>query len=206
MAPVLRPRDHGYGTHWSLIGLDSWVSGGDPVARRARARENISTIQEALARAACKRRGQRLACEEAMADQLEMREAVVASGGTMPDPRLLDLPLLPTGQGERFYLERFMRVFGEDWNGTAIVEAPSGHQLAVSSLLFTDHKKGGSKVDKRGRVPYVKSAGHPAFPSRLLFRSMATRRPAVTSRSLADASVQFNHATTLPRAIARPVT
>ena len=73
----------------------------------------------------------------------------------MPEPRRLDLPLLPSGQGERFYLERFMGAFGEDWNGTALFEAPTGHLLSVSPLLFTDHKTGNTKIGKRERSPYL---------------------------------------------------
>ncbi len=73
----------------------------------------------------------------------------------MPEPRQLDLPLLPTGQTERFYLERFMRQFDEDWNGTAVIEAPTGHRLMVSSSLFTDHKTGRTKINKEGRAAYL---------------------------------------------------
>ncbi len=84
-----------------------------------------------------------------------MIDAATQSQGEMPEPRRLDLPLLPTGQGERYYLERFMGAFGAEWNGTAIVVAPTGHPLAVSRLLFTDHKSGGLKIAKQGRAPYV---------------------------------------------------
>lgn len=80
---------------------------------------------------------------------------VAENGGKMPQPRRLQIPLLPTGQPERFYLERFMREFGEDRDGTAMLEAPTGHRLAVSKLLFTNHKQGGLKIAKKGRAPYV---------------------------------------------------
>ncbi len=73
----------------------------------------------------------------------------------MPEPRRLDLPLLPASQSERYYLERFMRLFGEDWNGTVLIKAPTRHPLSVSPLLFTDHKTGKTKIDKEGRAPYV---------------------------------------------------
>ena len=56
-----------------------------------------------------------------------MIDAGTQRRGEMPGPRRLDLPLLPTGQGERHYLERFMGAFGAEWNGTAIVVAPTGH-------------------------------------------------------------------------------
>lgn len=84
-----------------------------------------------------------------------MIDAATQSQGEMPEPRRLDLPLLPTGQGERYYLERFMGAFGAEWNGTAIVVAPTGHSLAVSPLLFTNHQTGKAKVAKEGRAPYV---------------------------------------------------
>jgi hypothetical protein len=42
-----------------------------------------------------------------------MNDAVTQRQGQMPEPRRLDLPLLPDGQGERYYLERFMLAFGE---------------------------------------------------------------------------------------------
>ena len=53
-----------------------------------------------------------------------MLDAITQNQGKMPEPRRLDLPLLPTGQGERYYLERFMGAFGEEWNGTAVIPAP----------------------------------------------------------------------------------
>jgi SPP1 gp7 family putative phage head morphogenesis protein len=104
---------------------------------------------------ASKRGGSKLWCQGKGADYLAMLEAVANSGGKMPEPRRVDIPLLPTGQTERFYLERFMREFGEEWDGTAIIEAPSGHALAVSGQLFTNHKTGATKIDKEGRAPYV---------------------------------------------------
>jgi hypothetical protein len=60
----------------------------------------------------------------------------------MPEPRRLELPLLRPGQGERFYLERFMAEFGEAHDRTALIDAPTGHRLAVSSQLFVDHTTG----------------------------------------------------------------
>lgn len=80
---------------------------------------------------------------------------VTESGEAMPEPRRLELPLLQTGQGERFYLERFMAEFGETHDGTALIDAPTGHRLAVSSRLFLDHTTGRTKIDKNGRAPYV---------------------------------------------------
>ena len=53
-----------------------------------------------------------------------MLDPITQNQGNMPEPRRLDLPLLPTGQGERYYLERFMGAFGEEWNGTAVIPEP----------------------------------------------------------------------------------
>jgi hypothetical protein len=84
-----------------------------------------------------------------------MSEAASNSGDDMPAPRRLNKPLLPQGRDAHFYLERFMGEFGEDRYGTVLIVAPSGHRLAVSRLLFTDHKSGGLKITKQGRAPYV---------------------------------------------------
>ncbi len=104
---------------------------------------------------AAKRGGRKLWCQELLKRELNVMESVLDNERPMPEPRRLDLPLLPTGQSERYYLERFMRAFGEDWNGTAIIEAPTGHSLSVSPLLFTEHKTGNYKINKQGRAPYV---------------------------------------------------
>jgi hypothetical protein len=104
---------------------------------------------------AAQRGGRKIGCQDKGAAGWAMLDAITQSQGEMPEPRRLDLPLLPTGQGERYYLERFMAAFGEEWNGTAIVEAPTGHRLSVSPLMFTDHKTGKTKIDKEGRAPYV---------------------------------------------------
>ena len=104
---------------------------------------------------AAKRGGRKLWCQGQLNRELDMREAALDSTKPMPEPRRLDLPLLPAGQDERYYLERFMREFGEAWNGTAIIEAPTGHSLSVSPLLFTDHKTGKTNIDKEGRSAYV---------------------------------------------------
>jgi hypothetical protein len=102
-----------------------------------------------------KRTGISLPCQPAGRDYLAMLEAVATSGGKMPEARRVDVQLLPSGQSERVYLERFMREFDEAFDATAIVEAPTGHPLAVSSELFTDHKTGRSKITKEGRAAYL---------------------------------------------------
>lgn len=95
-------------------------------------------------------------CQGKGADTFEMGDEVGQSMGEMPEPRRLDLSLLPKGQDERFYLERFMAEFGEGPAGTAILRDKTGQEdLAVSRLLFTDHKTGGSKIAKEGRSAYL---------------------------------------------------
>jgi hypothetical protein len=84
-----------------------------------------------------------------------MAKSMTDSRDKMPQPRPMRIQLLPTGQSEQFYLERFMRELGEDRDGTALIDAPSGHRLSVSELLFTNHKQGGLKITKKGRAPYV---------------------------------------------------
>ncbi|MFA7241990.1 MAG: PBECR2 nuclease fold domain-containing protein, partial [Sulfuricellaceae bacterium] len=74
----------------------------------------------------------------------------------MPEPRRAGVELLPTGMTERFYLERFMGEFGAKWNETKIIKDKSeGYDLAVSDLIFTDHKTGKTKITKNGRAPYL---------------------------------------------------
>jgi hypothetical protein len=36
-----------------------------------------------------------------------------------------------------------------------LIDAPTRHRLAVSRLVFTDHKTGRLKLHKEGRAPYV---------------------------------------------------
>ena len=107
------------------------------------------------AQLAAKRGGRKLWCQTLPKRELNVLATALDHDQPMPKPRRLDLPLLPTGQKERFYLERFMCAFSEDWNGTALIEAPTGHSLSVSPLLFTDHKTGKTKIDKEGRSAYV---------------------------------------------------
>ncbi len=73
-----------------------------------------------------------------------------------------------------------MRAFSEDWNGTALIEAPTGHSLSVSPLLFTDHKTGKTKIDKEGRSAYVLYLAKPSF---LQTRYCCTKAVMVTVRS-----------------------
>ncbi len=64
--------------------------------------------------------------------------------------------MLSPGLPKAIYLERFMREFGASVGQTAIIKDKTGlHDLAVSELLFTDHLTGSSKIEKRGRLPYL---------------------------------------------------
>ena len=89
-----------------------------------------------------------------------MIDAVTQSQGGMPEPRRLDLPLLPTGQEERYYLERFMGAFGAGPGETALVDDPVATWredrpvLAVARDLFTSHA-GKSKLKKAGREVFM---------------------------------------------------
>ena len=118
----------------------------------ARKRQECGSTQ--LARGS---RGGKLWCQNKdFADGLAMIEAVGKSGGAMPEPRRLDIPLLPSGRDERFYLERFMYEFGEVHDGTAILrDKTRTADLAVSRSLFVDHKTGKTKIDKAGRNAYL---------------------------------------------------
>ena len=49
-----------------------------------------------------------MSCQGEGADELRMIETTAQDGGYAPEPRRLDLALLPPRQAERFYLERFM--------------------------------------------------------------------------------------------------
>lgn len=87
---------------------------------------------------------------------LNMLNAATHSALPMPDPRQLNIDLLPTGREGQFYLDRFMERFNAGPNETALVQARTGlHTLAVSGLMFEDHKTGKSKIEKRGRAPYL---------------------------------------------------
>lgn len=126
--------------------------GADRGVRRAIERKRQDCLSTQFA---AERDWRKLWCQGKLKHELDILSAALDHNTPMPEPRRLDLPLLPTGQDERFYLERFMREFGEDWNATAVIAAPTGHQLAVSSLLFTDHKTGRTKINKEGRAAYL---------------------------------------------------
>ncbi len=123
------------------------------------------------------RGGGQLWCQGPLRGELERLATALEGQQPMPAPRRIDLPLLPAGQGERYYLERFMGAFGDAWNGTALVAAPTGQQLAVSPLLFTDHQTGKTKIDKRERAPY------------LLYVAETIKRPAEIRLDSASAGV-----------------
>ena len=64
-------------------------------------------------RFAAQRGGRKIGCQDRGAAGWAMIDTVTQRQGKKPEPRRLDLPLLPTGQGERYYLERFMAEFGK---------------------------------------------------------------------------------------------
>jgi hypothetical protein len=101
-------------------------------------------------------RGRGIWCDNRGMDYLNMLAAALDSAAPMPPPRQLGLRLLDVGMSERQYLETFMREFGAHWNETAMLKDKTGyHTLAVSRLMFVDHKTGKSKITKEGRAPYL---------------------------------------------------
>ncbi|MCF8005090.1 MAG: hypothetical protein K9L32_12990 [Chromatiaceae bacterium] len=102
-----------------------------------------------------RRKGKRLSCIDGIVNDLKMQEYAIRAHGKTPEPRILDIALLPSGLEESFYIERFMSEFNESADGVAMLEAPTGEVLSISSHMFQDHKKGGTKISKRGRAPYL---------------------------------------------------
>ena len=73
----------------------------------------------------------------------------------MPKPRATGRYLLPSGQSQAYYLERVMEALGAAGAKEAAVNSVPGYPLNVSRLMFTDHKTGASKIEKRGRAAYL---------------------------------------------------
>lgn len=74
----------------------------------------------------------------------------------MPEPRNLGLGLLPAGESERFYLERFMAEFGAKWNETVEMTDLIPYRRIVSKDIFTNHLTGDLKINKNGRAVYTR--------------------------------------------------
>ena len=101
-------------------------------------------------------RGRGIWCDNRGMDYLNILAASLDGSAPMPPPRQLGLRLLDVGMTEQQYLETFMHEFGVRWNETAMLQDKTRyHTLAVSRLMFVDHKTGGSKVTKEGRAPYL---------------------------------------------------
>ena len=102
-------------------------------------------------------RGDKVWCDARGAAVLKTLATAVDDSRPMPPPRRdPSLFELPSGQGEKFYLERFMAQFGASWDDTAIVKDRTGlFDLAVSGVMFEDHKTGRSKILKRERAPWL---------------------------------------------------
>jgi hypothetical protein len=73
----------------------------------------------------------------------------------MPEPRSLMLPLLPVGTSEVEAFRAFMRAMGDETAREIGLSPIPGVSLNVSRQMFSDHKTGASKLDKRGRMAYV---------------------------------------------------
>lgn len=103
-----------------------------------------------------KRKAKPVWCDDRGMDYLKTLSTALDGAGPMPEPRRMNPPLLPTGMDERYYLSEFMRKFGADPTETAIVKDKTGlFDLAVSDLMFEDHKTGKSKITKNGRAPWL---------------------------------------------------
>jgi len=82
--------------------------------------------------------------------------------GPVPTPRPFDAGLLlPAGQADAWYVERFLAPFGADLTRPAVFEDVTGEPLTLSAELFTDRAKtarAGSpiyKVQKNGREAWL---------------------------------------------------
>lgn len=75
----------------------------------------------------------------------------------MPEPRTVNLEVLPAGKDELFYLDRFMAEFGAGRGESVALTTPFPEKRMVSKDVFTNHqKKGGAlKVTKEGRELYA---------------------------------------------------
>lgn len=108
-----------------------------------------------------KRKAKPVWCDGVGKAQLETLAAALDGDAPMPAPRSLSLPLLPVGRRESEYLQTFMAEFGKKADETALITDKTGlHTLAVSDLLFEDHKTGRSKIDKNGRAPWLLYVAH----------------------------------------------
>ena len=73
----------------------------------------------------------------------------------MPEPRTVKIEVLPEGEGELFYLDRFMAEFGAGRHEAVELNNLVPYRRIVSEDLFTNHQTDRPKVKKRGRGPYV---------------------------------------------------
>lgn len=108
-----------------------------------------------------KRKAKPVWCDGTAKAHLETLAAAMDGSAPMPAPRSLGIPLLRPGLREADYLRAFMAEFGKEAGETALIPDKTGlHTLAVSDLLFEDHKTGRSKIDKNGRAPWLLYVAH----------------------------------------------
>jgi hypothetical protein len=130
---------------------------GDPTEDN----ENLVRILEAR-QASClmtfavkKTRARGLHCDEGAArDRMMSMATALDHDAPMPAPRALTLPLLAPGDAEGNW-RLFMAALGKPSVSEAEIQAAFGERLFVSRKMFTDHKTGASKMDKRGRAPFM---------------------------------------------------
>jgi len=82
--------------------------------------------------------------------------------GRIPRARPFDRArLLPVGQDDRYYVQRFLAEFGADLDHPTVFEDVTGEPLMISAEMFLDRRKTSSqllpvyKVQKNGREPYL---------------------------------------------------
>lgn len=129
------------------------VTGADEGLRKAIEERRRACIPSLFASG----KGDKVWCNVHGAAILKTAAMAVEDTRPMPAPRVdTSLFELPAGQTERYYLERFMERFGAKCNETSVIKDKTGlHDLAVSAVMFEDHKTGRSKINKEGRAPWL---------------------------------------------------
>lgn len=127
------------------------TEGNEDLVRVVQARQDSCAFSFAT-----KRRGRGLWCDEGPArDRMRAMATALDHDAPMPEPRATGLYLLPSGQSRAFYLQRVMEALGDSTAKEMIIASVPGYPLSVSEQMFTDHKTGESKIDKRGRSAYL---------------------------------------------------
>jgi hypothetical protein len=92
----------------------------------------------------------------AASDRMRATATGLDHDAPMPEPRALSLRLLPIGTSDCDAFRAFVRAMGDETARETEVSPFPGVSLNVSRQMFTDHKTGASKLDKRGRTAYLR--------------------------------------------------